>query len=376
MTDGAGPLHGHTVVELAGIGPGPYAAGLLRDLGATVVRIERASGGVPLPMGAERIGVKNRVVVHLDLKDPSGLSVAKDLIARSDVLVEGFRPGVVERLGLGPSPMTEINPGLVYLRISGWGQDGPYAQMAGHDINYIGLSGVLAAIGEARPIPPLNLIGDYAGGALFGVVGALAALVSRQSTGHGAVVDAAMVDGSAALLSPIVDLMTSGMWSENRASNLLDGGAPFYRTYETADGEFMAVGALEEPFYQSFVEGLGLEASSLPPRMDPTNWSHLASAFANAFVAATQAEWCDVFDGTDACVTPVLPVSAAARHPHNRARGVFAADGDPTPNIAPRIGGHEVRSHDHALISDILVATGMSADAAQRLENDGLAYWV
>lgn len=372
----AGPLDGHTVIELAGIGPAPYAAGLLSDLGATVVRIERPSGGVPLPMGAERIAVKNRVVVHLDLKDPLDLSDARDLIAHADVLVEGFRPGVVERLGLGPMQLTEINQGLVYLRISGWGQDGPYAQMAGHDINYIGLSGVLAAIGETRPVPPLNLIGDYAGGALFGVVGVLAALVSRQNTGHGAVIDAAMVDGSAALLSPIVDLMASGMWSETRAANLLDGGAPFYRTYQTADGEFMAVGALEEPFYRTFVEGLGLDTSSLPQRMDPSNWSDLADMFADTFAGATQSEWCAVFDGTDACVTPVLSVSAAASHPHNLARDLFASHGPPIPRPAPRIGGHGMRRHDHAPVSDILGSSGLSVEAAQRLENEGLAYWV
>lgn len=371
------PLHGHTVVELAGIGPGPFAAGTLSDLGATVVRIERAAGGTALPMGAEQIGVRNRVVVHLDLKDPEGLASALNLISHADVLVEGFRPGVVERLGLGPKPMTEMNPGLVYLRISGWGQEGPYSQMAGHDINYIGLSGVLAAIGEARPIPPLNLVGDYAGGALYGVIGVLAALVSRQGNGKGTVIDAAMVDGAAALLGPIVDLMASGMWSERRSSNLLDGGAPFYRTYETADGRFMAVGALEEPFYQSFVEGLGLDPTTLPSRMDKVNWPQLASTFCAAFASRGQSDWCAVFDGTDACVTPVLSMSHAATHPHNQARDLFATvDGDPVPNLAPRIAGYEGRRDDDASVSDILVASGLPAETARRLEAEGLSYWV
>lgn len=377
MISGAGPLHGHTVIELAGIGPGPFAAGLFSDLGATVVRIERVSGGTPLPMGAERIGVRNRVVVHLDLKDRQGLAAAKGLIAEADVLVEGFRPGVVERLGLGPIPMTELNPGLVYLRISGWGQDGPFSQMAGHDINYIGLSGVLAAIGDARPIPPLNLVGDYAGGALYGVIGVLAALVSRHGDEKGAVIDAAMIDGSAALLGPIIGLMASGLWSDRRSSNLLDGGAPFYRTYETADGEFMAVGALEEPFYQSFVEGLGLDSSLLPPRMDPANWTRLASTFSSAFASRSRSEWCEIFDGTNACVTPVLSVSDAAAHPHNRARNLYGTrDGDPVPQMAPRIGGHQVQRRDDASISDILVATGLPAETARRLESEGLSYWV
>ncbi|MGI9529357.1 MAG: CaiB/BaiF CoA transferase family protein [Acidimicrobiia bacterium] len=373
----AGPLDGLAVIELAGIGPGPFAAGLMGDLGATVVRIERASGATPLPMAAERIGVRDRVVLHLDLKDEQGLATAKDLIASADVLVEGFRPGVAERLGLGPEVMTELNPAIVYLRISGWGQEGPYAQMAGHDINYVGLSGVLAAIGDARPIPPLNLVGDYAGGALYGVIGVLAALVSRGATSRGAVIDAAMVDGSAALLAPILDLMAAGLWSDQRSSNLLDGGAPFYRTYETADGSFMAVGALEEPFYQLFVEGLELDARDLPSRMDPGNWSQLASEFSSAFAERTQQEWCEVFDGTDACVTPVLAVADAAAHPHNRARDLYRErEGDLVPHVAPRIEGLEVRRREDAAVSDILMATGLSAETARRLESEGLSYWV
>lgn len=374
---GGGPLEDHTVIELAGIGPGPFAAGLLGDLGATVVRIERASGGTPLPMAAERIGVRDRVVLHLNLKDEQDLGFARELIAGADVLVEGFRPGVAERLGLGPTTVTELNPALVYLRISGWGQDGPYAQMAGHDINYIGLSGVLAAIGESRPIPPLNLVGDYAGGALYGVIGVLAALVSRQSTSRGAVIDAAMIDGSAALLAPIIDLMAAGLWSDERSSNLLDGGAPFYRTYETADGSYMAVGALEEPFYVSFVEGLGLDVDSLPSRMDPDSWNQLASQFSAAFASRTQDEWCDVFDGTDACVTPVLTVAEAAAHPHNRSRDLYGSrNGGSVPNMAPRIEGHEVRRRADVAVSDILMATGLPAETARRLESEGLSYWV
>ena len=376
MNGGPAPLSGHTVVELAGIGPGPFAAGLLGDLGATVNRLESPTGSAVLPMGAERIGLRNRLVAHLDLKDAGDLTLAKELISNADVLIEGFRPGVMERLGLGPHELMERNGGLVYLRISGWGQEGPYSQMAGHDINYIGLAGVLAAIGETRPIPPLNLIGDYAGGALYGVVGVLAALVSRQKTERGAVVDAAMVDGAAALMGPIIDLMGSGMWTEHRASNLLDGGAPFYRTYETSDGRFMAVGALEEPFYQAFLEGLGLDPSGLPSRMDPTNWADLAERFAGAFVSRTQEEWCTTFDGTDACVTPVLSVTDAARHPHNADRGLYTQVGDAlVPTIAPRMGAGTERSRAESSISDTLVAAGLAAEEAHRLESEGLSYW-
>jgi alpha-methylacyl-CoA racemase len=327
-------------------------------------------------MGAERIGLRNRLVAHLDLKDASDLALAKELIGGADVLIEGFRPGVMERLGLGPHELMESNGGLVYLRISGWGQEGPYSQMAGHDINYIGLAGVLAAIGETRPIPPLNLIGDYAGGALYGVVGVLAALLSRQQTQRGDVVDAAMLDGAAALMGPIIDLMGSGMWTERRASNLLDGGAPFYRTYETSDGRFMAVGALEEPFYQAFLEGLGLDPSGLPARMDPTNWADLAERFAGAFVSRTQDEWCVTFDGTDACVTPVLSVTEAARHPHNTDRGLYTQIGDAlVPTTAPRMGAGTERSRAEASISDTLVAAGLAAEEAHRLESEGLSYW-
>lgn len=376
MNGGRAPLSGHTVVELAGIGPGPFAAGLLGDLGASVIRIERPTGNAVLPMGAERIGLRNRLVARLDLKDAGDLALAKELIGGADVLIEGFRPGVMERLGLGPHELMESNGGLVYLRISGWGQEGPYSQMAGHDINYIGLAGVLAAIGETRPIPPLNLIGDYAGGALYGVVGVLAALVSRQQTQRGTVVDAAMLDGAAALMGPIIDLMGSGMWTERRASNLLDGGAPFYRTYETSDGRFMAVGALEEPFYQAFLEGLGLDPSGLPSRMDPTNWSDLAERFAGAFLSRTRDEWCVTFDGTDACVTPVLSVTDAACHPHNTDRGLYTQIGDAlVPTIAPRMGAGTERSRAESSISDTLVAAGLAAEEAHRLESEGLSYW-
>jgi alpha-methylacyl-CoA racemase len=245
----------------------------------------------------------------------------RSLIDSADVLIEGFRPGTTERLGVGPERFNDSNPGLVYVRVTGWGQEGPYASMAGHDINYIGLSGALAAIGEEeRPTPPLNLLGDYAGGSMFAVVGVLAALVERSHTGRGAIIDTAMIDGVSSLLAPIRDLSEMGAWVENRSSNLLDGGAPFYRTYATSDGRFVAVGALEPAFYSAFVEGLGLDESDLPNRFDPDNWANLAATFSGVLAAESRDHWQSVFDGTDACVTPVLAMSESQTHPQNQAR--------------------------------------------------------
>ncbi|MDJ0790332.1 MAG: CaiB/BaiF CoA-transferase family protein [Acidimicrobiia bacterium] len=376
MIDRTLPLDGVKVVELAGIGPAPFASGVLSDLGALVIRIERPSGQAGALGGLERLGVRDALIVELDLKTSEDLVLAREVCAEADVLIEGFRPGVAERLGLGPGELHSRNPGLVYVRITGWGQDGPYSTMAGHDINYIGLSGVLAAIGDELPLPPLNLIGDYAGGALYGVIGALAALLSRSMTGQGRVVDAAMIDGAGALMAPIGALRTLGMWSDDRASNLLDGGAPFYRAYETADARFVAVGALEPPFYAQLLHGLGLDAASLPDRHDRANWPALEAEFAAAFATRTQAEWGTVFDGTDACVTPVLGLGQVAEHPHHVARSVTHDDPALRPGIpAPRTG-HGGRSRAEASVSDTLVAAGIQPEQANRLESSGLAYWV
>jgi alpha-methylacyl-CoA racemase len=316
------PLAGVTVVELAGIGPAPLACTILADMGCNVIRVERVfQSRNSLDAQLSRIGVRPRTTIAVDLKTDEGREVVTALVNSADVLIEAFRPGTVERLDLGPEKFASSNPGLVYVRLTGWGQDGPYATMAGHDINYIGLTGALAAIGdESRPIPPLNLLGDYAGGSMFAIVGILAALVERSRTGDGTVVDTAMIDGVSSLLAPIKDLAELGAWTENRSANMLDGGAPFYRTYETSDGGFMAVGALEPAFYSAFVTGLGLEESDLVNRFDPSNWIELAKVFGVVFLSATRDHWQVVFDDTDACVTPVLTMSEAGSHPQNQAR--------------------------------------------------------
>lgn len=370
-------LDGITVVELAGIGPAPFACGVLADLGADVIRIERPSANGSLPPGMDRIGVRDRLVVTLDLKDPKDAAIARTLIGKADVLVEGFRPGVAERLGFGPDDLTDGHPGLIYARLTGWGQRGPYAAMAGHDINYIGLTGVLDAIGADDPVPPLNLVGDYGGGGMLAVVGILAALVERERTRRGQVLDIAMVDGASTLLGPIRDLVNIGMWRNRRAANLLDGGAPFYRAYATSDGRFMAVGALEEAFYRQLLEGLGIDHDELPDRMDPTQWAPIATAFAERFASGTQAHWTAVFDGTDACVTPVLAMHEVGDHPHNVERRLIVADGEGTVAAsAPRMQQPGPQSRRDAPVSDTLVTLGLSPDQAAGFEREGNARWV
>lgn len=372
MKGGTGPLTGIKVVELGGIGPVPFACTLLANLGATVVRIERdAPNG--LPKGYERLGIRNRIFVTLDLKQPEELAIARTLILGADAVVEGFRPGVAERLGLGPEDMRDENPSLVYVRVTGWGQAGPYASMAGHDINYIGLSGVLATIGSDEPVPPLNLVGDYAGGALYGVVGLLAALIARRASGVGDTIDAAMVDGSSALLAPIRDLANVGLWSGERSSNLLDGGAPFYRTYETADGGYMAVGALEPQFFAALLAGLGLDELDIPDRDDPANWPELHALFRDVFLTRTRDQWTEVFEGTDACATPVLTMDEAAGHPHAKERGSFLeTDAGLIAAAAPRFESQSVERRGGAAGSDTLRSFGLDPGVVDRLERGGM----
>ncbi len=326
---GRPPLDGLRVVELAGIGPVPYAGMLLADLGADVVRVDRVGGERPLV--PHRILDRGRRSVALDLKQPRAVEVVLRLVEGSDVLVEGYRPGVAERLGLGPDECLRRNPALVYGRMTGWGQDGPLASTAGHDINYLALSGALDAIGPAGgpPVPPLNLLGDFAGGGLLLVVGVLAALRS----GTGQVVDATILDGLAGLTSMTLALAAAGQWRPERGHNLLDGGAPFYTVYPCADGRYVAVGAIEEPFYRALLAGLGLDPAGLPDRTDPANWPDLQAAIAARFAARGRDDWVAVFAGTDACVTPVLTLAEAPDDPHQRARGTYL-DGEPAP--APR----------------------------------------
>ncbi len=332
-----GPLCGLRVVELAGIGPAPHAAMLLADLGADVVRVERPAAS-RAPQRRDQT-LRGRRVVVADLREPAARDEVLALIGHADVLLEGFRPGVAERLGLGPDDCLAGNPRLVYGRMTGWGQDGPLATRAGHDLNYLSLTGGLHAIGRAGepPVPPLNLVGDYGGGSMFLVTGVLAALFERARSGRGQVVDAAMVDGIGALLQMFWGLRGAGLWSDTRGTNLIDGGAPFYDTYPCADGRYVAVAALESQFYAELLDGLGLAADELPDREDPANWPVLRERIGAALATRTRDEWARVFDGTDACVTPVLRFDEVAGHPHMAARGSLIEVGGVTQAApAPR----------------------------------------
>ncbi|MER8041061.1 CaiB/BaiF CoA transferase family protein [Streptomyces hydrogenans] len=339
QTERTGPLAGVRVVELAGIGPGPFAAMLLADLGADVVRVDRPGGAGLGVDPAKDLTNRNKRSVLVDLKAPEGPAAVLDLVERADILVEGYRPGVAERLGVGPERCLARNPRLVYGRMTGWGQDGPLAHTAGHDIGYIAVTGALGMIGpdpDGPPTVPANLVGDYAGGSLYLVVGVLAALQHARTHGEGQVVDAAIVDGTAHLTSMIHAMLAAGGWQDRRGSNLLDGGCPFYGVYETSDGGHMAVGALEHRFYAEFARLLDLQdADGL--RGDLARWPELREAVAARFRSRTRAEWTEVFEGTDACVAPVLSLREAPAHPHLAARATFAEHGglvQPAP--APR----------------------------------------
>jgi alpha-methylacyl-CoA racemase len=339
-----GPLEGVRVVEIASLAPAPFGCMVMSDLGADVLRVERPeSCRADLPVPVDPL-TRGRRSIGLNLKDPAGLDLLLRLIDGADVLVEGFRPGVTERLGFGPEVCAHRNPGLVYARMTGWGQEGPLSPTAGHDIDYIAISGALHPIGRAgeRPVPPLNLVGDFGGGGMLLAVGVLAALVERQRSGLGQVVDAAMVDGSALLSSFIYGLRARGAWRDERGTNLLDGGAPFYDTYATADGRHVAVGALEPQFYAALLAGLGLTDAGLPAQLDVAGWPVLRERFTEVFAQRTRDEWAEIFARTDACVAPVLSQAEAADHPHNAARGVFAEVGGlAQPQPAPRFSRTE-----------------------------------
>jgi len=338
-----GPLHGLRIIELASIGPVPMCAMLLADLGADVVRIDRLEPR-DLSLALEpRFAVtsRNRRSVMLDLKNPAGRDAALRLITRADILLEGFRPGVAERLGLGPEPCHTLNPGLVFGRMTGFGQQGPLAQAAGHDLNYIALSGALHAIGPAqgKPIPPLNLVGDYGGGALYLALGVLAALHERQSSGRGQVVDAAMVDGAASLASIFYGLAAANTWVGGRGENLLDGGAPFYDTYATSDGRYVAISALEPRFFAELAHLIGLDERFVKCQYDRAFWPEMRAATAAIFATRTRDQWCGLLEGSDACFAPVLSLEEAPRHAHARAREAFVEiDGVVQPAPAPRFG--------------------------------------
>jgi alpha-methylacyl-CoA racemase len=330
----SGPLAGYRIVEFAGIGPGPFACMLLTDMGAEVVTLDRVGARKNLKSAAGR----GRKVVELDLKDKGAVAQVLDLLEHADALIEGFRPGVMERLGLGPETVQARNPRLVYGRMTGWGQEGPLALAAGHDINYISVTGALAAIGPAeKPVPPLNLVGDFGGGALYLVVGVLAALLEAKSSGKGQIVDAAMCDGAASLMSMFFDLTAMGRWTEERESNFLDGGAHFYGVYECACGKFISIGSIEPQFYALLRQLAGLSDEGFDAQMDRSAWPALKQQLADVFRTMTRDEWCKIMEGTDVCFAPVLTMAEAPRHPHMAARKVFVdRHGVTQPAPAPR----------------------------------------
>ena len=330
----SGPLAGFRIIEFAGIGPGPFACMMLADMGAEVVTLDRIGAGKHQKSSAAR----GRKVVELDLKDKACILQVLDLLEHADALVEGFRPGVMERLGLGPDVVLARNPRLVYGRMTGWGQDGPLAQAAGHDINYISLTGALAAIGPAeRPVPPLNLVGDFGGGALYLVVGVLAALLEASKSGKGQVVDAAMCDGAASLMSMFFDFAAAGRWTEDRESNFLDGGAHFYGVYQCACGNFISIGSIEPQFYALLRQLAGLSDRAFDAQMERGAWPALKQKLSEIFRTKTREEWCRIMEGTDVCFAPVLTITEAPRHPHLAARKTFVQrHGVTQPAPAPR----------------------------------------
>jgi len=377
-----GPLDGIRIVELAGIGPAPHAGMLLSDLGAEVIRVDRTKGGTFGDWKERRFDVlgRGRRSIALDLKHPRGVEIVWRLVERADALIEGYRPGVAERLGVGPDACLERNPRLVYGRMTGWGQTGPLASAAGHDINYVALTGALHAIGAAGgpPTIPLNLVGDFGGGSLYLAFGVVCALLEAGRSGRGQVVDAAMVDGVSSLMAAIYGAHAVGFWSDRRGTNMLDGGAPFYQVYETKDGRHVAVGAIEPQFYQELIERIGIADAGLPGQHDQADWPKLAERLRETFLTKTRDEWCDLLEGTDVCFAPVLSLGEAPQHPHVRARSTFVdIDGVRQPAPAPRfsrsapgppkppsVAGSETRS--------ILSELGYADDEIERLGEAGV----
>lgn len=368
-------LEGIRVLELAGLAPVPYCGLILADFGADVVRIDRPGGG-----GLDLLGRGKRSVA-IDLKKPEGAATVLRMAERADVLVEPFRPGVMERLGLGPEVVCERNPKLVYARLTGFGQDGPFARMAGHDINYIALSGALSLIGRRgeNPVPPVNLLGDFAGGGMLCALGIVLALFERTRSGRGQVVDAAMVDGAAHLSTIIFALHSLGWWKPERGTNMLDTGAHFYETYRTKDGKYVSVGAIEPQFYAALLKGLGLEGEDLPPQQDQERWPEMKRRFAEIFAGRTRDEWCEIFDGTDACVAPVLSLDEVAHHPHNRARQVLVQhekgywEPQPAPRLSRtpgRLGASAPRPGQHT--TAVLAEYGFAEEEIRSLRKAGV----
>jgi alpha-methylacyl-CoA racemase len=353
--ESSGPLTGYTVIEIAGIGPAPFACMILADLGATVIRVDRASavssntddGADTVNMAKSDVLNRNKYSIGVDLKSPKGIQVVLRLVESADVLIEGFRPNVAEKLGIGPEDCSKVNKKLVYGRMTGWGQTGPMSNVAGHDINYIALSGVLSAIGrkDEPPVPPLNLVGDFGGGGMYLVVGVLAALLEAQRSGRGQVVDAAMVDGAAILASMIFGMKASGFWTENKGENLIDTGAHFYEVYETKDGKYISIGAIEPQFYAEFLRLGEIEDPDFNRQWDRQNWPNLKEKLKQIVLTKTQQEWMDRFEGSDACVAPVLTMEEARFHEHNQSRNTFIeVDGVLQPAPGPRFSKNTLKT--------------------------------
>ena len=371
-----GPLNGFRIIELAGIGPGPFCGMMLSDMGAEVIRVDRIAKGVGAPKDVLQ---RNRQSVAVDLKKPEGIEIVLKLVESADALFEGFRPGVTERLGLGPDECMARNEKLVYGRMTGWGQDGPLAQAAGHDINYIGLSGALHAIGEAggKPVPPLNLIGDFGGGGMLLAYGLVCALLEAQKSGRGQVVDTAMVDGAASLMAMFFSMAGRG-FDDERGTNLLDGGSHFYNTYETKDGQHVCVGSIEPQFYQLLVEKAGVDANRFGPQMDRDRWSGFKDELEDVFKTKTRGEWCEIMEGTDVCFAPVLSVFEAPTHPHNVHRGTFIeVDGVVQPSPSPRFSrttaeiSHAARAPGEDS-TEVLSSIGFAQDELDALREQGV----
>ena len=375
-----GPLDGIRVIEIASLAPAPFGCMIMADLGADVLQVERAERAGPQAQPSNSPLQRGRRSIGINLKDPAGIELLLKLVDEADVLVEGFRPGVAERLGFGPEVCEQRNPRLIYGRMTGWGQDGPLAPTAGHDIDYIAISGALSPIGRAgeRPVPPLNLLGDFGGGGMLLALGVLAALVERAQSGRGQVLDVAMVDGSALLTAFIYGMRANGAWKDERGVNTLDGGAPFYDTYETADGGYVAVGALEPQFYAALLDGLGLAGAGLPAQHDRSGWPELRRRFTAVFASRSRDEWAEVFAGTDACVAPVLGLGEASGHPHAHARSSFTEVGgiiQPAP--APRFGrsaaGQPAAPPRPGADTDtVLAALGLNAEEVAGLRAGGV----
>jgi alpha-methylacyl-CoA racemase len=376
-----GPLAGFKIIEIAGIGPGPFGAMMLADMGADVIRVDRAQnvmGGDPASPPADVLN-RGRRSIGVDLKNPDGVEAVLSLVEGADALIEGFRPGVMERLGLGPDVALARNPKLVYGRMTGWGQDGPYASTAGHDINYIALAGALEPIGRRgeAPVPPLNLVGDFGGGGMLLAYGVVCGLLSAQRTGEGQVVDAAMVDGAAVLMTMFHAFRAMGIWADERGTNLLDTGAHFYDVYETADGKYVSIGSIEPQFYSELLRLTGLEGEELPWQHDKAQWPALKERLAAVFKGKTRDEWCEIMEGTDVCFAPVLSLAEAPQHPHNVHRGTFLdLDGVVQPGPAPRFSGTPASvqrppAHAGQHTDEVLSEWGLDADRVSKLRDSG-----